>query len=233
MTQKPVPKGNYKFGRLYRFVRGAVRLFTHKIETVWQTPFRGNPSVFVANHDRAYGPIAMCAYFDLRDNTSPWINAQVLHSRGMPNYIRKDYWWDSSKWYSSILSHTYAYLCSWILPPILRGSACIPVYHDHHILKTTRKSLKALKSGRHILLFPEIPKGYHIYDDKIMDGFVSIGRMYYAKTKQNIDFYPTYVDWNNKTITIGNPITYDHDANYKEHCHEVASKIEEYYKSFK
>jgi len=101
---------SHKQSWFYRFLRNVVIAFTKPMKTVWEVPFDGKPAVFVCNHDRAFGPMAMCAHFELSENMRPWINAQVLSPRKSPEYIRHDYWWDLSKWYSPILGHTLAYL---------------------------------------------------------------------------------------------------------------------------
>lgn len=216
----------------FRFLRKAVRFFTKPMETVWELPFEGKPSVFVCNHDRAYGPIAMCAHFELSEDVRPWINAQVLSMRETPAYIRQDYWWDLNKWYSPILGHSLAYIYALILPPILRGSDCVPVYHDTGVMSTLRESVKMLSDGKHLLLFPEHPTGYCEYGEKIFDGFVSVGRLYYARTKGLVNFYPTYVDWKKKIIQVGKPVPYDPNVKYEEQVKTITAAIEEYFKNF-
>ncbi|NLH01162.1 MAG: hypothetical protein GX488_04550 [Clostridiales bacterium] len=214
----------------YRFLKNIVLLCTKPMETIWDVPFEGKPSVFVCNHDRAYGPIAMCAHFELSSDIRPWINAQVLSAKEAPAYIRQDYWWDADKWYAPVMDYTAAYACALILPPILRGSGCIPVYHDTGVISTLRQSVKMLSEGKHILLFPEHPTGYRTYGERIFDGFVSVGRLYYAKTKETVNFYPTYVDWENKVIRVGRPVAYDPEIKYEEMVRRTTAAVEEYFK---
>lgn len=219
----------HRLSPLYRSMRKMVCWFTPKIETVWEQPFAGRPAVFVCNHDRAYGPIAMCAHFDMADDIRPWINAPVLSAREMPKYVREDYWWDCDKWYSPILGHTLVYAYALFIPPILRGSDCIPVYHDTSVAATLKKSVKYLKDGKHLLLFPERPKGYCKYEAEINDGFVSIGRLTYARSKQIVDFYPGYIDWKNHKIFIGTPVSYNPEAPYDEQTKLVSARVESFF----
>ena len=223
---------SHRQSRFFKFLRGAIRFFTKPMKTVWELPFEGKPSVFVCNHDRAFGPIAMNAHFELCEEIRPWINAEVLSPGKAPAYIRKDYWWDSNKWYSPILGYTAAYLYALILPLILHGSACIPVYHDTGVMATLRNSVKTLQDGKHLLLFPEHPTGYHTYAEKIYDGFVSVGRLYYARTKQIVYFYPTYADWKAKTIRVGAPIPYNPSIKYEEQVAEICTAVEKYFAEF-
>lgn len=219
----------HRQSRLFRFVRWAVRLVTPDMETVWEEPFAGRPSVFVCNHDRAYGPIAMCGHFGRSDDIRPWINSQVLSSREMPEYVRHDFWWPPDKWYSKILDYSLAYIYALILPPILRGSDCIPVYHDTGVMSTLKSSMKYLSDGKLLLLFPEHPAGYCAYEEKIFDGFVSVGRLMYTRKQEIVDFYPSYVDWENHKIYIGKPISYDPEMDYKQQSETIPADIERYF----
>lgn len=221
---------DWKQSGAYRFLRGAVQLFTKKISTTWKTPFKGGPSIFVCNHDRAYGPIAMCAHFELYREIRPWINSPVLSAKELPAYVRQDYWWKPDKWYSKILDYTLPYLIALIIPPINRGSACIPVYHDSRVIKTMRASVDALKNGKHIILFPESPSGYCRYEDEIVSGFVSLSRIFYRRTKQAVRFYPTFVDWKGKNISVAEPIIYNPEINFVEFVNKVSDKVENHFR---
>ncbi len=224
-----VKKDEHRQKPFFRVIRKIVCWVTPKMETVWETPFAGRPSVFVCNHDRAYGPIAMCGHFEMSADIRPWINAPVLSAREMPEYVRNDYWWNNERWYSPILGHTIAYFYALLIPPILRGSDCIPVYHDTAVMSTLKKSIKYLRDGKHLLLFPEHPTGYCEYADSINDGFVSVGRLTYARTKEIVDFYPGYVDWNKHKIYIGSPISYNPEVPYDEQAKYVTEKIEAFF----
>jgi len=67
---------NHRQGRFYRFLRKMILIFTKPMKTVWEVPFEGKPSVFVCNHDRAFGPIAMCAHFEL-SNAAQYVIIEV------------------------------------------------------------------------------------------------------------------------------------------------------------
>lgn len=215
----------------YRFLRKIVQIFTKKMHTTWEKPFLDNPSIFVCNHDRAYGPIAMCAHFDHYKDVRPWVNSPVLSAKEIPEYVRQDFWWKPGKWYTWILNHSLVYIIALLLPPILKGSACIPVYHDTRVVLTLKDSINALKSGKHIILFPERPSGYCQYDEEIIDGFVSIGKLFYRRTKQILYFYPTYVDWSDKTITIAEPVPYDPNMDIAEFAKKVSDAVENHFRN--
>ena len=216
----------------FKFLVHCARAVTKPVATEWAEPYDGRPAVFIGNHDRAYGPVAMCAWFDERDTLRPWINAQMLSTRAAPAYIRKDFWWDPDKPSAKVKNYTFAYLAALCLPPILRGSDCIPVYHDTNVMTTLKKSVRAIAEGKNVLLFPERPTGYHRYDDKINAGFVSIGRLCWARTKTAVSFYPVHIDWDRKRISVGAPIPYDPAVKYAEQVKTAAEAIEKYFQSF-
>lgn len=229
LPKKDKRKSKHEQSFLYRLVRRLIQFFTPEMETIWQVPFGGRASVFVCNHDRAFGPIAMCAHFDRYNKIRPWINAQVLSAKETPAYVRSDYWWNPNKWYSSILGKTLAYIYALILPPILRGSDCIPVYHDTSVISTLKQSIKYLREGKDILIFPEKPAGFDFYEEEIMEGFVSIGRLYYSRTKQPLDFYPGFIDWKKRKIHIGTPLSYDGGRDYNEQSLEITRAVEDFF----
>ena len=215
-----------------KLLRPAVCAATKPVKTCWAEPYDGRPAVFVANHDRAYGPIAMMGWFDQRDTLRPWINAQMLSAREAPAYIRGDFWWDPNSRWARLKDYTLPYLAALFLPPILRGSDCIPVYHDTDVLKTLKKSVRALGEGKNILLFPEHPTGYLTYDKKVDPGFVSLGRLGWARLKKQISFYPVHIDWSAQRIDVGAPIVYDPAVPYADQCSSAAEAVEKFFESF-
>ena len=128
--------------------------------------------------------------------------------------------------------YTLPYLAALFLPPILRGSDCIPVYHDTDVLKTLKKSVRALGEGKNILLFPEHPTGYLTYDKKVDPGFVSLGRLGWARLKKQISFYPVHIDWSAQRIDVGAPIVYDPAVPYADQCSAAAEAVEKFFESF-
>ncbi|MBP5158930.1 MAG: hypothetical protein ILP10_01370 [Lachnospiraceae bacterium] len=192
-----------------KVLRKIVRFVTPKRETIWLTPYDGEPCIFVCNHARAGGPLAMCIHFPLVEKTHPWIIAPMLRAREVPDYVRGDFWWQPGKWYTKILDHTLPYPIALILPPILRGTEPVPVYHDMRIISTFKKSIEVLKDGDSLVIFPEKPEGFGDYGKQLNTGFLFIAQNYYNKTGKSLKFYPTYIDEDKLTTTIYEPIAYD------------------------
>ena len=199
------------------------------MRTIWHRPFDGEPAVFVCNHDSAYGPMAMCAHFDQKAIIRPWINAQVLSPRQVPAYVRQDFWWPRNRWYTKILDYTLVYPVSLLLPAIVHGSACVPVYHNENVEKTFAGSVDALSNGYSLILFPERPTDYKAYDERIYSGFTALGRMFKGGDSAGLKFYPTYVDWTGKEIRVGAPITYDASGEHREQSIKVLNGVQDFF----
>jgi hypothetical protein len=144
----------------------------------------------------------------------------------MPAYVRGDFWWPRDRWYTKILDYTAAYIAALLLPAILRGSACIPVYHDSGVITTLKDSVDALKNGHPIILFPEHPTGYREYGRDVMTGFTSLGKLTQRRTGQAVKFYPTYIDWKARKIYVAAPLTYDKDLPHADQEEAISTGVE-------
>ena len=222
---------NWKQTGFFTFLVKCVKAVVKPMKTLWSSAFEDGPSVFVCNHNGALGPIGMCACFEKAADTRAWINAQVLSVRETPAYVRQDFWWPQGSWYTKILDYTVPYPVALILPLILRGAASIPVYHDTRVMSTLKGSVECLNSGHHIMLFPEHPTGFGQYQEDVVSGFVSLGRLYYRRTGKCIKFYPTYMDWTGKEIRVGQPIAYDPQINYDEQAKAISEVVSAHFKN--
>ena len=209
-------------GKAFECLRAAVAFFTPKMCTAWAEPHDGEPCVFVCNHARAYGPIAMCAHFPLAKQSTPWIISNMMHAKEVPAYVRRDFWWQRDRWYTKLLDYTLAYVYALLLPPVMRGIKGIPVYHDMRSVTTFRDSVKAVRAGRNLIIFPEQPTGFEGYADVLSDGFALIAKQVFRATGKALKFYPVYVDWGAHTIDVGRAIRYDpHSADPDQTKHIV------------
>lgn len=193
----------------YRFWRGAVRLFSKPMRTQWAVPYTGEPSVFIANHAGALGPIFMCAYFPLTDTLHPWMNAQVLSAREVPAYVRQDYWWPPDSRLAPLLNATLPYIAAAIMPPIVRTAPTVPVYHDMRVMRTLRESLRVLKAGEPLLIFPEQPSGYGSHHTGLNSGFLQVAPAFARQTGQALYFWPVHIDLDKRLFDVKAPLRYD------------------------
>ena len=118
--------------RLYNGLVRLIRLALPEMETVWEEPFDGEAAVFCPNHAASFGPIAMCAFFSLRDQCHPWLNAGIMERKEIPAYVRQDYWWEPGCFFEPLLNMTLPYLMALLFILLVgkdrRHPAAIGVY---------------------------------------------------------------------------------------------------------
>ena len=198
-----------KLKKSYRFWRGLIRVFGYPMRTEWAVPFTGEPSVFICNHAGAFGPIDICAKFPLADQIHPWMNAQVLSARETPAYVRQDYWWKPDSKLAPLLTITLPYLAAAILPPIVRTAPTVPVYHDMRVLRTIRESLRILKAGEHLVIFPQQPAGFQAHMEQLNRGFLQVAPAYARATGKALAFWPVLIDYRNRVFRVSAPVYFD------------------------
>lgn len=202
--------------RMYRVLSAMIRGVTPRMKTIWEEPFDGEPCVFVGNHAGAFGPIDMCVKFPLRDQNFIWMNASVLHPKEVPAYVRQDYWWKPGCKLEPLYNATLPYIAAALLPPILRLAPTVPVYHDMRVMTTMRQSIRHLKEGHNLVIFPEQPSGYQSHHDWINTGFLQVAPMYYKATGKALKFYPVHLDYYKHVFKVAKPIAFDPERTLEE-----------------
>lgn len=211
--------------RMYRALSAVVRTITPRMKTIWDEPFNGEACVFVGNHAGAFGPIDMCTKFPLRDDCHPWMNASVLHAKEVPAYVRQDYWWKPGCKLAPLYNATLPYLAAAVLPPILRLVPGVPVYHDMRVMTTMRQSLRLLKAGQHLVIFPEQPSGYQSHHDWINTGFLQLAPMYYKMSGKKLFFYPVHLDYHKHTFHVAKPVIFDPERTLEEQTPDMVAAL--------
>ena len=77
----------------------------------------------------------------------------MMHLKELPDYAFKDFWSKKPRWcrwFYRLLSYVIAPLCV----AVLKNARCIGVYKDYRIMSTMRESLKRMKAGENIVIFP-------------------------------------------------------------------------------
>ncbi len=211
-------------GRIYRTLAWLFRRLG-KMETVWTEPFVAEPCVFVCNHVGALGPIDMVSRFPLWDQVYAWCNEGIMNKASCPAYVRQDYWWQPGckleKFYDAILPS----LASLILPPVLQSAPTIPVYHDARVMTTMRQSLKVLKEGKYLVIFPEQPSGFGTHHDWINTGWLNLCTLYYRSTGGALRLYPVHIDPKKHRFTVARPVQFDTTRSLAEQEAELAEVL--------
>ena len=124
-------------------------------------------------------------------------------------------------WAEPLLNVTLPYMAAAVLPPILRTVPGVPVYHDMRVMTTMRQSLRLLKEGKHLVIFPEQPSGWQSHHMWIKTGFLQIAPMYYKATGKALKFWPVHIDYKKHTFQVAAPIAFDPERSLAEQTPEI------------
>ena len=212
-------------GRLFECVRHVVRPFLKVREAVYAEPVGAEPVIFLANHLGAVGPMYMAGTFPLRDEVAIWCNEGMMEETLMVEYVRHDWWWKPESKLAPLWNVTIPYLAKAIVPKVLRSAPTIAVCRDARVMTTMRKSMKALRAGKHIVIFPELPDGYDSHAEQLQMGWLNLAAMYYKSAGKSIRMIPVYIDEEAKLFRVGKGITADPDRPIAEQSAEIEKYI--------
>lgn len=191
--------------RLYRWLRWLVWLFYPKLEVVGMENLPQEPSILVGNHSQIHGPIAAELYCPGEHDT--WCAGQMMHLKDVPGYAFQDFWSRKPKWtqpFYKVLSYLIAPLSVFVF----NHANTIGVYRDSRIVGTFQKTVRRLREGKHIVIFPEYDKAYNQILSDFQEGFIDVAKLYYRKTGKEICFVPLYIAPNLKKMVFGKPIRF-------------------------
>lgn len=203
-------------GKLFDFLVPIARPFLRVRKAVWAEPIGEEPVIFLANHLGAVGPMFMSVTFPLKENVAIWCNEGMMDEKLIVDYVRHDWWWAPDSKLAPLYSATLPYIAKAIVPKVLRSAPTIPVYRDARIMTTMRASLKALKEGKHVVIFPELPDGHSSHAEHLQMGWLNLTTMYQRATGKTIKMIPVYIDQQAKLFRVGKGITADPDVPLKE-----------------
>lgn len=195
--------------RCYRIIRWFVKLFYPKIQPVGQENLPDEPCLVVGNHSKMNGPIACELYFPTDRYT--WCAGQMMHLKEVPAYAFQDFWSHKPgwcRWFYKGLS----YVIAPVSVCVFNNAKTIPVYRDSRIITTFKQTVKRLKEGESVVIFPEHAEPYnHILCD-FQDKFIDIAKIYYKQTGKKLPFVPLYIAPNLKQMHLGEPVWFDPEA---------------------
>lgn len=197
----------------YRVIRALVWLFYPRTKVIGAENLPDGPAIIVGNHSQMHGPIATQLYFPGR--FSIWCAGQMMHLREVPAYAYADFWSEKPKWQRPFWKGM-SYLIAPIAVAVFGNADTIGVYRDNRIISTFKNTVKALKEGKKIIIFPE---DYHEYNQilcRFQENFVDVAKLYGRQTKENLPFVPMYIAPYLHTMYIGKPIYFDREAPIEE-----------------
>ena len=196
---------------------GTYRLIANLFETfLWGGELAGverlpeeGPTVFVANHLGALGPIAVIASLPVR--VYPWVICDMLDCDKAPGYLNQDFV-EPQMGLRPPLSLLVAKLLSKVSVALLTSAGCVPVYPGERLLETFRISVDLLVKGASLLIFPEDPtKGKDLESQMtpFMKGFTRLGEQYFERTGQLLGFCPLAVHADSYRVQVGAPVIFN------------------------
>lgn len=191
---------------LFKLIKGAVRFFYGKMEIVGLENLPEENAVLVGNHTQMNGPI--CGELFLPENCFTWCAGQMMDRKEVPAYAFADFWSQKSKFTQPI----YKVISRIIAVPaefIFNNARTIAVYRDMRIMSTFKETIKKLKDGCNILIFPEKDEKYNNILYKFQENFIDVAKLYYKKTGKLLTFVPLYIAPRLRKIYIGRGILFN------------------------
>ena len=199
-------------GKLFNFLSRVVYPFLPVKKAVYAEPVGEEPVIFLVNHLGAVGPMYMSITFPLRDNAAIWCNEGMMDEKLTVEYVRHDWWWKPESKLAPLYSATIPYVARAIVPKVLRSAPTISVCRDARIMTTMRKSLAAMKEGKHIVIFPELPDGFGSHAEKLQMGWRNLVTLYKRPTGKDVKLVPVHIGQKARLFRVGKGLTVDTDV---------------------
>ncbi len=193
------------------------------------------PAIYIANHLRAIGPIAVILSVPIR--FYPWVIAEMVDFKRAPRYlfddfIRPDLHLDG--WFGLAFST----LLTKISVRLLRSVGSVSI--DRFGGLTTegfRESLKLLHDGKNLLIFPEdalLPLDPETLMRPFMPGFGTLCSMFQSSSDRLLPVYPMAVHSGSELVSIGKPEYYPqqlhrHRETINSFCLLVERRVKDIY----
>lgn len=203
-------------GKLYNVLQRIAYPILPIKRAVYAEPVGEEPCVFLANHIGALGPIYMAVTFPLREKVAIWCNEGVMDEKQMVEYVRHDWWWRPESKLAPLYNVTLPYIAAAIVPKVMRSAPTITVHHDARAMSTMRQSMKELKEGKHIVIFPEKPNGFDSHEEHLQMGWLNLCTMYQRSTGKPLKMVPVHIDQKEHVFRVGKGIIADPDVPLKE-----------------
>lgn len=184
------------------------------------------PVVFVANHEKNYGPSVLQLHFPLKYR--PWIIYHMLEAGECRQYIQETFFEERLGW-----PVWFSSLAAKVLEPLLirlmHTTHPVPVYREHpqRIVETFRASLYALAQGDNLLIFPENPHE-PLFSQEVrgfFEGFLYLAKLYARNTGKGLLFCPLSINPAKQTVTVGKLVRFNPTAEYKSEAERVRQHL--------
>lgn len=184
----------------FKIIKGLIRIFYGKMEIVGLENLPQKNAILVGNHCQMNGPIA--AELFLPEDCYIWCAGEMMNWKETPHYAFHDFWSQKPKW-----THPFYKVLSYVITPfaacIFNNARTIGVYRDMRIMSTFKETIKMLKNGANVLIFPEKDEKHNNILYKFQENFIDVAKLYYKKTGIELTFVPIYIAPKLRKMYIG------------------------------
>lgn len=216
-----VKKKKPKKKLLFRFLKGVIKLFYKKSKFVDLENIPNEPCIITGNHAKMHGPLMCGGYFPL--NKRIWCDAPMMNRKDFPEYAINTFFGGKKGFFTR--------LAVWFLTPIItyvfKHADTLAVYRDMRVMSTYKESLDALEDGNHLLILPECPTPKDDIVNYFNEYFVDTARLYYKKTKKELQFVPMYYAAELRIVKFGKPIKFNASNPIDEERKRICAYLEE------
>lgn len=214
--------------RFTRFVARIAKIFWRRKVLGQDNIDRSKASVFTCNHGKTAGPVTAVIYLPVIFR--PWINGCMLDREEATTTMMRTFR-DKFNFLGPKLKRGIIHWISGMICHFLNSFEPIPVFKgkSKESLETIRQSVDALVQGYNLLIFPEKPGDRydeHSYKE-FNTGFAALGKAYFERTGENLDFYPIWSDGKSHSFRIGKPVSFDPANEDRAEKVRISSELKE------
>lgn len=176
----------------FSFVKRIMRLFYKKPQIIYFGEQKiEQTSIIVSNHVALKGPVMHELYLPVF--TAKWGAGEMLGNyKSRYKYLRNVFYMQK-RGFGKARSTFCAAIAALFSKFFYKGMHIIPTWHDARMYSTIRHSLDILSDGTSMLIFPEnSDAGYKDVITEFRAGFVTLAKLYYKKTGNDIPVFPVY-----------------------------------------
>ena len=223
-----IPKIKKKRKLWYRVLKNIMKIRYKKPAFVYLGEEFDFGSLILSNHEGTDAPMAMEIY-----NSHPtriW-GANEMNSGlvKMYKYQTRVYYHEKKHW-NLHLARLFCLLASPLTNLFYKGLNLISTYKDARLLGTIKESIKTLKRGESVVIYPEnSEKGYLEKLEGLHNGFILLGESC-LRQKFDVKVYLTYYRKKDNVYIVDKPILYSElskDKDKSQIAKQVLDRINE------
>lgn len=209
---------------LFLAIKAVIRFIYRKTEISGMENIPESNAIIVANHCKMNGPI--CAELFMPDNSLIWCAGEMMNLKEVPAYAYKDFWSHKSKAVKPFFK-----LLSYIIAPlsvcVFRNARTVAVYHDARAISTFKTTVKEMRDGKIMVIFPERQETNNNIVNMFQEKFVDVAKLYCKTGGKGVSFVPMYNAPTVRKMCIGKAIEFNPDADIETERMRICTEISE------